>query len=49
MRWRRCSRSSSRHPPAAAVRAVEPLRSVFLRGLLAVLHAGMPANVVQSG
>jgi Pyruvate/2-oxoacid:ferredoxin oxidoreductase delta subunit/predicted transcriptional regulator len=36
-------------PPAAAVRAVEPLRSVFLRGLLAVLHAGMPANVVQSG
>jgi hypothetical protein len=28
-----------RTPPAAAVRAIEPLRSVFLRGLLAVVHA----------
>lgn len=29
-------------PPARAARAVEPLRSVFMRGLLAVLHAGAP-------
>jgi len=28
-----------RTPPATALRAVEPLRSVFLRGLLAALHA----------
>jgi Pyruvate/2-oxoacid:ferredoxin oxidoreductase delta subunit len=31
-------------PPAAAVRAIEPLRSMFLRGLLTVLHAGIPAE-----
>jgi NAD-dependent dihydropyrimidine dehydrogenase PreA subunit len=29
-----------RSPVGVAVRAVEPLRSVYLRGLLAVLHAG---------
>lgn len=34
-----------RTPPAAAVRAIEPLRSVFLRGLLAALHAGRPAGI----
>jgi formate hydrogenlyase subunit 6/NADH:ubiquinone oxidoreductase subunit I len=33
-------------PPAAAARAIEPLRSVFLRGLLAVLHAGIPADAI---
>jgi Pyruvate/2-oxoacid:ferredoxin oxidoreductase delta subunit len=27
-------------PPAAALRAIEPLRSVFLRGLLRAVHAG---------
>jgi ferredoxin len=31
-------------PPAAAIRAIEPLRSVFLQGLLAVVHAAMPAR-----
>jgi ferredoxin len=31
-------------PPAQALRAVEPLRSVFLRALLAVVHAGAPTG-----
>lgn len=34
-----------RTPPASALRAVEPLRSVFLHGLLAVLHAAGPSAV----
>lgn len=38
-----------RTPVAAAVRAVEPLRSAYLRGFLAVIHAGakaLPGNPV---
>lgn len=35
-----------RTPPAAALRAIEPLRSMFLRGFLAVLHTGVPADGV---
>jgi ferredoxin len=31
-------------PPAAAIRAIEPLRSVFLRGLLAVVHTATPTK-----
>jgi ferredoxin len=34
-----------RTPPAAALRAIEPLRSVFLRGLLAVLDAAVDRPV----
>jgi formate hydrogenlyase subunit 6/NADH:ubiquinone oxidoreductase subunit I len=33
-------------PPVAAVRAIEPLRSVFLRGLLAAVHVTTPSGAV---
>jgi ferredoxin len=36
-------------PPAQALRAVEPLRSVFLRALLAVVHAGAGVSRASSG
>ncbi len=38
------------NPPAAATRAVEPLRSVFLKGMLAAVHrmsqSGAPVTPV---